>query len=620
MAAPSAAAAAGAAAAALLQRQLAADGAAAGAQASGAGWTEHQTGDGRKFYFHEETQACTWEKPDALMTPEERVNDTKWREYKIWDGRSFYHNKETKVSCWSMPPELRKLRGESSGIDDRPLPQTLAEKRKSFWELMREKGVDETWTWQRAHEVTRGDQASFALDEHMQKQVFAEMLGFSLRQRQIQDRERDRVAASAFERLVEERFSNPIHVCTTYDEASRLLSHEPAWNLIKSDVRRDEVFQQVMERLEEKHKKARLESHPGRIARLQRLMASDPELRRARLRWKDVVAILARKDELQEDEPPLDALRVWAALRELKTAAEHEADAKANSTTAENTKIWREDRKRRDALVAMAKELAIQGSINADTPWADFETLVDGDPKFVALQDGPGATAMELFDEFQEELKRDGPEVFLGVVPGQEPPPATIAATNGAEAGDAAEEPPKKRKRTGFSEATPAEQEAARAEAKAPEVAAPAPSAEEDNTNPLDALIAGGLPVQETPAPAPAAPAAEEEEEEDPLMQAVAKGAAEKQRKAAEAAAEAEDPLMEAVENAAVEKERREAAAAAAAAAIMGGKSTPSTLAGPSATDLTAKKVDELKAMCRDKGLAVSGRKQDLVDRLMAAK
>ena len=50
MAAPSAAAAAGAAAAALLQRQL--------LQGSGEGWTEHQTGDGRKFFHNEVGPSC----------------------------------------------------------------------------------------------------------------------------------------------------------------------------------------------------------------------------------------------------------------------------------------------------------------------------------------------------------------------------------------------------------------------------------------------------------------------------------------------------------------------------------------------------------------------------------
>jgi len=34
--------------------------------------------------------------------------------------------------------------------------------------------------------------------------------------------------------------------------------------------------------------------------------------------------------------------------------------------------------------------------------------------------------------------------------------------------------------------------------------------------------------------------------------------------------------------------------------------------------DLLAKKVDELRAMCRQRSLPVSGRKQELVDRLLA--
>jgi len=35
--------------------------------------------------------------------------------------------------------------------------------------------------------------------------------------------------------------------------------------------------------------------------------------------------------------------------------------------------------------------------------------------------------------------------------------------------------------------------------------------------------------------------------------------------------------------------------------------------------DLLSKKVDELRAMCRERSLPVSGRKQELVDRLLAS-
>ncbi|CAE8669075.1 unnamed protein product, partial [Polarella glacialis] len=165
--APSAAAAAGAAAAALLQRQL--------LQGSGgggdAGWSEHQTGDGRKFYHNEETQTSQWEKPEALMSQEERsVNTASWRQYRIWDGRVFYYNKETKVSCWSMPPDLRKLRGESTGLDDRPLLDTAAEKRRAFGELLQQKGLDSSWDWRRVEEASSGAPEAEGVSEQVRKQ------------------------------------------------------------------------------------------------------------------------------------------------------------------------------------------------------------------------------------------------------------------------------------------------------------------------------------------------------------------------------------------------------------------------------------------------------------------
>uniref|UniRef100_A0A7S2HEX4 Uncharacterized protein n=1 Tax=Zooxanthella nutricula TaxID=1333877 RepID=A0A7S2HEX4_9DINO len=561
---PSAAAAAGAAAAALLQKQLAADGAVISAEKSlESGWSEHQTGDGRKFYYHEQTQTCSWEKPEVLMTPEERANDTPWSEYKIWDGRSFYFNKETKVSCWSTPPELRKLKGESSGVDDRPIPQTNAEKRRDFWDLLKEKGVDDAWTWQGVSEATRDEPQAQCLSEPMRKQCFAELIGLIKRQKQIDARKKERAAASAFERLIEERFCKPEDLTTTYEEAEKLLAGEEAWGLIKSDIRRDEVFQTVMERLEEKHKKSRLEGRAGCVVRLQRLMASDLELKRTRLRWKDAMTIMARKDELQEEHPPLDALRVWSSLRELKQAAEFEAEAKSSATGAEAARAYREERRRRDAFITYVKELAVQSKVAAESSWEDFVAVAEGDPRFVGLQESTGSTAMELFSEFQEDLRVNGPELVLGVVPGSQP----VAP---------AAEAPRKRQRIGFS---PAE-----------ETPQPAGLPEDDTTNALDAMIAGGLGPKADAQPEPV-----EEEEEDPLMEVVARAAAERKalaEKAAAAAAAAEQPPAAAAPQAAAQR--------------------------LTAKDLLAKKVDELRAMCREQGLPVSGRKQELVDRLAA--
>ncbi|CAJ1427974.1 unnamed protein product [Effrenium voratum] len=418
MAAPSAAAAAGAAAAALLQRQL----------PGGEGWSEHQTGDGRKFFHNEDTGVSQWEKPESLMSEGEKlVNSTAWKQYRIWDGRIFYHNKETKVSCWSMPPDLRKLRGESTGLDDRPLPDTSTERRNAFQEFLEER-IDASWDWRRVQQVAQSAPQASGVSEQVQRQVFAELLSMALRKSEAQARAKARNAAVALERLIEERFSDPDALGTSYEEAARILGDEEAWTLIKSEVRRDEVFQNVMERLEDKHQRARAEKRTARVVRLQRLMATDPDLKRARTRWKDAAAVLARRDELQEEDPPMEAMRVWTSMRELRLASAKDIDLKSKV----QNEFYRDERKRRDAFVLAMKEQAAAERFTMHTSWAQLVCIVLVFLAHACAQKQVDARKDELrlFDEFLEELKLKGPEAYAGVEPA--PPPAVQAGAAGA--------------------------------------------------------------------------------------------------------------------------------------------------------------------------------------------
>jgi len=402
----------------LLQKQLEADDA-AGPLIPEEGWTEHQSGDGRRFYHHKDTGLSSWEKPEELMTEEEKHNDTKWREYRIWDGRAFFYNKETKVSCWSMPPEMRKLRGESTGVDDRPVPQTQAEKRKLFWDLMIEKGIDDAWSWSAAMEALRDEPLAMGITEAERKQCFAELVGYYMQKKHIEARQKERSGRAAFEKMIERAFGSPEAADTTYEEAKAKLQHHEAWFAIKSDLRRDEVFQGLMERLEEQHRKARAESRHDRVVRLQRRLASDPELKRQRLRWKDVAALLTRKGEMQDlENPPLEAIRVWSSLKDLKPSVDFENEGRSKSSGPETAKAIREDRKRREAFVLWLKDLALRSVITTETPWwSEFEKLAENDPRYVSLQEGTGATAMELYDEFMQDLEARGPEAVLGGLP-----------------------------------------------------------------------------------------------------------------------------------------------------------------------------------------------------------
>lgn len=638
---PSAAAAAGAAAAALLQKQLAED--VKPSDKPSAGWVEHQTGDGRKFFYHEEKGVSTWEKPPELMTAEERKNNTSWREYRIWDGRVFYHNSETKVSCWSMPPEIRKLRGESAGIDETPLPETSAERRRKFWDHLRELGCDETWTWAAVDEATSKAPQAQELSVETRKQCFAELAGFCLRQKQLEVRDKQRNAASALERLIEDRFGKPEDLGTSYEEAASILEKEEPWQLIKSDLRRDEVFQTVMERLEEKHTKARQEKRAEQVARLQRLIGADAELRRVRLRWKDAAAILSKRDELHEEDPPLEALRVWSSLRDLKTDVEHRDEAKRRAPTANAQ--YREERKRRDDFIDIYRDMLQGERFPKDMPWAEFEGFVKDNPAYLSLSQGPGATAMEVFEEFQDDLNRGvsveeaglGFEIDLATpappsnVPA--PPPLDPQGVKAeAKAGaNVKEEPAAKRARVeppagvkmerGKLPAptppglVPAKTEVAGAKAPQPSglLAAKTEGAEE---SPLDQLLAAADAMSvpnpgKADKPAVSTPLTKEEVM-DPSSKPPSLAAAKE-----EMAEASSDPLAVPSVPAAPKKAAAPPAAEPAAEAPVSAAALAASKEKFTAVQLMAKKVDDLRELCRARGLPVSGRKQELVDRLV---
>jgi hypothetical protein len=54
-------------------------------------WTEHDTPDGRKYWYNRATLSSTYEKPFCLKTPEERsIQPCKYKEYSTADGKKYY--------------------------------------------------------------------------------------------------------------------------------------------------------------------------------------------------------------------------------------------------------------------------------------------------------------------------------------------------------------------------------------------------------------------------------------------------------------------------------------------------------------------------------------------------
>jgi len=68
------------------------------------GWTEHQTEDGRTYYYNSQTGETTYDFPQELLG--ENVGEAEWTEHLTDDGVPYWYNSKTKESVWEKPESL----------------------------------------------------------------------------------------------------------------------------------------------------------------------------------------------------------------------------------------------------------------------------------------------------------------------------------------------------------------------------------------------------------------------------------------------------------------------------------------------------------------------------------
>lgn len=76
-------------------------------------WSEHKAPDGRPYYYNNITKQSSWDKPDELKTPVEKIIAAcPWKEYRSDNGKVYYHNVNTKDSRWEPPAEYIEMQAK----------------------------------------------------------------------------------------------------------------------------------------------------------------------------------------------------------------------------------------------------------------------------------------------------------------------------------------------------------------------------------------------------------------------------------------------------------------------------------------------------------------------------
>ncbi|KAK9828976.1 hypothetical protein WJX72_003175 [[Myrmecia] bisecta] len=420
-------------------------------------WTEHTAPGGRKYYYNSVTKQSSWEKPQALLAPEERVAQTDWKEYTSPDGRKYYHNRATKESRWTMPDELKRAKEAAAG--GRPTPtrspavtpqvqvvrldspaggavpngqaaapqstvrpaaaagrseataeasatpqddkkfmySTKEEAKDAFKELLASVHTASDWSWEQTMRLIISDRRYSALKSLGEKKAcFNEYLQQRAREEKEEARRKAKQTRDDFTALLEE--TPDLRPGSRFSKARDLLAADPRWKAVADDKERSELFDTHMKERERREREENKARRKQKVAAFRDLLERTPAIK-VDTPWRKAQAKLegeAEYDDLDKIER-LEAFQDY--IRELERV-EKEKKEKAKEERR------RKERKTRDRFKDLLKRHRQEGIITAKTRWKEYFKVVKGEEALAAVErNSSGSRPKELFEDLLEEVE-----------------------------------------------------------------------------------------------------------------------------------------------------------------------------------------------------------------------
>lgn len=279
---------------------------------------------------------------------------------------------------------------------------TPEEAEAAFVKLLRRSGVQPDWTWEQAMRATIKDPQYRAIrDPKDRKAAFEEFCHDMI----IQDKERakERMAKLRSDFAIMLRSHPEIKHYTRWKTARPIIEGETIFRSTDNEEERRQLFEDYILEL----KKAHVERQASlRKSAMDGLIDLLPKLSlEPYTRWSEAQGILKSTTPFQTDEKykTLTDFDILTAFQNhIKALERNLNEAKQD----QKNKRHRVERKRREAFVALLKELQKAGHIKAGTKWNQIHPLIENDERFKQLCAQPGSTPQELFWDIVEEEER----------------------------------------------------------------------------------------------------------------------------------------------------------------------------------------------------------------------
>lgn len=410
-------------------------------------WKEYRTDDGRLYYHNVVSKESMWTVPKELDDLKQKLaaeesnkagggkgeqnisNDAIGPQPPSQASKPQQQRSITPITISSTPPQEsmtsdtpKDTRGQrspdsqtssegkvDSSPNDFPLPSSITtpsepkEPSEAFKDLLREKNVSSTASWEFALKLIGNDQRFDRFRSHPERKQFFNAYKV---QKAKEEKEEQRVKAKRAKENLEKflHTSEKINSTTKYRQALESLRDLDVWKAVP-DADRREIFDDAIVFLAKKEKSEAKQLRKRNMRVLSDILDSMTQIT-FRTTWQEAQQLLLDNPVFAQDADLLgmdkeDALIVFEEhIRQLETEEEEEKKR-------EKKRLVRQQRKNREAFVGFLDELHASGKLTSMSKWVNLYHEISADPRFTAMLSQPfaGSTPLDLFKFYVEDLK-----------------------------------------------------------------------------------------------------------------------------------------------------------------------------------------------------------------------
>ena len=281
---------------------------------------------------------------------------------------------------------------------DAPVFDDEEKAQEAFIGLLRSKGVDADWTWEKTMRTIVTEPLYKALKSLSERKAAFNKYVEELRQKQESEAAaRREKAKTAWLKM----FGDKIKGHNSFATAKKLFGSTKEWRLVKDDNEAKAVFDGIIQEKKKAEASAQRELRHRNMDMLMELFRNFEM--DVLTRWRDAHRTVVESEEYTSDKKlqEMEVADMIAVFEEhLRVVEKSEFDRKKK--TAEETK--RAERKRRTACKQMMNELQEKGTLNANSKWSHIYPLIKDDERFTSMVGQPGSTPLDYFYDIVDEL------------------------------------------------------------------------------------------------------------------------------------------------------------------------------------------------------------------------